>query len=347
LIGKIDYWVNYCEDEKELAHRQIEYAFLERNRSGKNTFVAHTGKSREGKSSMTLSEIEFMLKMHDIYLEDNLELINKMFVYTPFEYPDKLDALLNDKELKKVHFITIDDARFVINAKRWQTFLNQAIADVSSIAGRIKPLTVFINTQFLKDIDYDFRLALDFWGSAYRSLHGKAEMRYFRFWLDERDPEKLRMRKRTMRGIVVKDNKRIMYEPEKYVFNMPTKKVWDFYDQQSYEAKGKLVRKKLDDLMKEMRKESGLDNRLEQMIEYYSKPQNYDGLMMLFEYKYRKAKLKKDAHDILGLSKQEGQEFANRIAERLRHIQKESEKKYNTEARQDELLQGESSKIQE
>lgn len=317
-ISKIDFYVSFQDDPTKLNQSMLSYAWLARNKAGKNTFVAHTGESREGKSSNTIYELDFMLAERGISIKKH---IHDIMVYTPFEYPEKLQNILYEKPYKEIPFLVLDDSRFVVGAKNWQSFSNRAIANVASISGRIKPITLILNTLFLGDIDKEIRLMLNFWGSTYRPLSGPSEMRYYRFWLDEIDPERLRLRKRKFKGIVLKGKKPQMYEPKKFVFPRPQKEIWKMYDEESYRAKGRIIQKKLDELLVHMKKQIGINDRIEALINFYSDkefPERYNELMEHFEFKYKKLRLRKEANEVLGLSKEDAREFTQRISEKFR-----------------------------
>lgn len=315
MSSRIDFAIPASLPRNEWDFRAIEYAFRERVRCGKNTIVLHTGRSSEGKSTATVREIEKFLEYDGL---DAAKYINDVMVYTPLEYPEKLNRILYDKEYKDVNYIVLDDARFLINAKDWQSFLNRAIADVASVSRRVKPIVMYINTQFLKDIDVDFRINIDFWGQCNRPLHHPVEVKYYRIWLDESNVEHPKVRKRSFKGFLMNGSKKQPYVPTKFVFSRPSKEVWDKYEVESYRAKGRIIQERLNTMIATMKKKYGMENRVARLVEYYSQPDRYQELMLHFEYKYKKLRIKKESLDILGITKEEARDFSEQIHENFK-----------------------------
>ncbi len=311
--------VEYKDEERALTWAMFAYALLEPIASGKNVFVLVTGRSREGKSATVATIIEELMSRQGLKLKDY---VHDIFIYTPFEYQPKMQALLDDKRLKDIHFAVLDDARFTVSSKNWHSVINRSIADISSISGRKKPIVFFICTQFLSDIDKDMRRFLNYWGSVYRPLHKPAQLKLFAFWTDERDPENVKLRKRAFKGIVVDKGRYVPHVPTQFIFHMPSKETWAIYDEASFKAKSKLLQSRFDKLMTKLQKDAGLDNRVDRMIEFYSQPDYYEHIMSHFTYKYKKLKLKPKSFDILKLNKIEAKEFTEKLAEKLRFTKK-------------------------
>jgi len=128
---------------------------LYRTERKKQTVLVLTGDPGEAKSSIAQALTEKLLKNRGI---EYLPYVSDVTVYTPFEFPEKERRLLEDKDLKKIPIMIIDEARLVVKAKNWQDFLNQAIADIFALQRRVKQLVLIIVTQDLGDIDKDIVL---------------------------------------------------------------------------------------------------------------------------------------------------------------------------------------------
>jgi len=240
--SNFDFYININEipPEQNKFMAMLEYAFMERIRCNKITVVVLTGDTSEGKSSISQALIEEFCRMQNIKYAD---FVNDVTIYTPLEYPEKQKALLFDERLKDIQFMIIDEGRLVVRAKDWFSYINQVIADIFAMQRRIKRLMIIINTQSLEDIDKDLRRRITFWGIVYRPLHEKARLYLSRFWDDMRDPENIRLKKRMFKGIVEEDGVRKVLSVPFIKFPMPSKEVWDKYDENSYTAKASILKK--------------------------------------------------------------------------------------------------------
>lgn len=303
---------------------RIEYAFLERNRAKKNTLVAHTGLSSEGKSTISLNIVDKILAKQGY---DLAKYLDDIVIYTPFEYPKKIDKHFEDKELKDIPFAIIDDARFVVSSKNWRSFLNQAITEVLSVSRVKKPMTMIFNTQFLKDLDKDIRLLINYWGECKRPLHSKPYVKYISFYHDTSDPMNIKIKKARFKGILeYPDGRRVKEIPSAFHFSKVRPEVWHAYETASFNAKGKLIRKKLDALIEAMKKEHGLGDRVASLVDWYKKPEHWQELMLFFEYKRRKVSLKKEAYEVLGLTRQEALDFKEQIQDYIKSVFEQKKK---------------------
>lgn len=339
-IKQYDYVVHQKDEQTKITTiDRLEYAFLERNRCKKNTLVVHTGLSSEGKSTASLNIVDKILEKNGYNF---LDYMDDIIVYTPFEFPQKFNNILYEERLKNIPFLVVDDARFVISAKKWQSFLNQAISEVLSVSRAKKALTIFFNTQFLKDLDKDIRLLLNFWGECTRPLHQPTKVKYTTFYHDTRDPENIKVRKRKMKGLLVlADGRRIVDMPSNFIFSKLRPELLHLYEKKSFEAKGTLIKKRTEAMLEEMKKELGLSNRIDALVEFYSKPERAEELTLFFDYKYRKVRVKEEAYNILGLTSEEAQEFQRRVESKLKSYFEEQRKKLSFDVEKDEVTSNE------
>lgn len=315
--------MKHSDNSEELSIRILDYTFLERTRRNKQTVLVLTGDPGEAKSSMALALTEKLLAFRGV---EFLPHVNDVVVYTPLEFPEKEQALLYDKKLKDIDIMIIDEARLVVKAKNWHEFLNQAIADVFALQRRVKRIFLIIVTQDLDDIDKDVRRLVTFWGECYRPLHGAAEMHISRFYKDTRKPAKIELKKRALRGIIQFPNGRIKLDfPEVFVFKMPSKEVWQTYDDQNYKSKGVIIKKRLAELIAKMAKDSGLDkiDRVDLLLNHFFKtPEKVQELLFHFHTtKKGNYKLREGADAVFGLKKEEAEELGLKFKKRILKMQ--------------------------
>jgi len=310
-----DFTVPYLQDQAELSKSIFGRIFLEnRIKANKPCVIVVSGGSGEGKSWLSLSLTDILLEMQGV---DFTEFVNDVVVHTPLEYPTKVDALLNDKRLKKVNVIILDEAREVIKASSWQSFLNQAIADINATSRGIKPMVIIVVTQYTRDIDKKVRRSMNHYITCYRPKWQKTRARIYRIYTDERDMENPKLKKKKVTGLLVDDkNHYIPFYPGYFAFSKPRDKVIELYENESKIAKGRLIKQKLQKLLKEMKREYG-DNfsQVDAAVKFYSEnPEQLNGITERFRGKIR---LKKSFLQTLDFNKDEASEFQERINRQL------------------------------
>jgi len=229
-------------------------------------FVA--GESGEGKSFSTISLEDALLDMQGI---DLLTVFNDVNVYTPLEYPQKLDALLFDKRLKKVNVITMHEAREVVKAKNWRSFLTTSISDINAMSRSVKRLAIFIISQFIRDVTTDIRYTMNFYIKAVRPRGKPARLYISKMWKDDSDLEKPKLRKRRIMGFIVLPNGKYQkYMPKYLELKKPRKELIDIFEKADYDAKVGIIKKKINRLMAEMKEDIGeQSNKIKAMVEWY------------------------------------------------------------------------------
>lgn len=321
---RVDFWIPYNKDEQKQAIAILDYAFLYRTERKKQTVLVLTGDPGEAKSSIAQALTEKLLANRGI---NYAPYVSDVTVYTPFEFPEKETNLLESPRLKDIPLMIIDEARLVVKAKNWHNFLNQAIADVFALQRRVKPLMLIVVTQDLDDIDKDIRRLVTYWGECYRPLNGAAELHLSRFWKDTRDPEKIKLKKRGLRGIVeMPDGRRRLEFPGTFIFKMPSKEVWQKYDADNFKNKGIIIKQKLEEMVQAMKKEMGFKDKSRQdvLFDYYLKPEKYHELLFHFKKTNRgNYRLKEGAKEILGLQPSEAKRFEFAIKDRMKTLQEQ------------------------
>jgi len=125
----------------ELTKKVLFSIIVRRMMYKKPSILFFAGKSGEGKSHSAVRIQQLLLELWGL---DIREFINDINVFTPLEYPQKLNNILYDKRLKKVKIICIHEAREIIRAKDWHSFLATSIGDVNAMSRAIKRLCIMI-----------------------------------------------------------------------------------------------------------------------------------------------------------------------------------------------------------
>jgi hypothetical protein len=332
-------------DTKESIATKIIYRLFQYPLKKHKPVVAFiSGDSGEGKSWGILKVQETIMKANGLDLKDYLNDIN---IYTPLQYPEKMKALLFNKKLthannyKKVNMITTHEAREVVKAKQWQSFLTQAISDINAQSRRIKPLAIFIVSQFIRDITTDVRYTLNYYIKSYRLLGSdfsdKVRFQIFKLYKDDYDLEKPRLRKYPIWGYLVMPNmKRVKYTPRYLFLTAPSPEITEEFDKQDYESKHYILERKINKLIYEMKLDlENSEQRVKAMVDYYIKNPE---LLIVIGKRNRKNVfvIKKELKEMHGLNESEFVEFQNNLNESLKNITNLEE--HSIDKSEDELL---------
>jgi len=318
-MGFTDFKVKYfpeTDSPLDLTKRILYSIVIRRMKFHKPAILFISGDSGEGKSFGALKLQEILLEMAGLKLIDYLEDIN---VHTPLEYPKKLDNLLNDKKrLKKIDIICMHEAREIIKAKMWHSFLNQAVADVNAMSRSIKPLCIMIVSQFIRDISTDIRYTLNYYMKCSRPMGGNKRTRLYIsvMWKDDRDLEKPKLRKRKLTGhLIYPDGTMRRYTPKYLELTRPSKEVVDIFEKNDFESKQKILKNKIRKLITVMENELNFDNKkIDAMVTFYMK--NPENRALIIKYKRGdKFIIKKEAKAMHDLDDEELKEFQNKLNE--------------------------------
>lgn len=275
-MGKyVDFCVKWDKDTEspDALFKRIIYSIIVRRIKGKKPAVLFlSGGSGEGKSLSALTLQIMILDLLSIPLEDYIkQYIYDINVNTPLEYPQKLKALLYDKRLKKIPLICMHEAREVVKAKNWFSFLNQAIADVNAMSRSIKRLCFIVISQFIRDISADIRYTLNFYVKVSRPIGKRARLHFEIMYKDDRDPDKPKIRKRKLRGYIVdKEGNYRIFTPDYIEIPKPPKEVIQIFEKMDYEAKTKIIHEKTERLIKEMAQEIEIPTKkIDSMVNHY------------------------------------------------------------------------------
>lgn len=319
MVNRCDFVVQHdprYDNQEDLSKKVIYSLVVTRLKNRKPCVWFIGGDSGEGKSMAAIKVGTEVLEAQGI---DYTPFVNDVNVYTPSEYPEKLQKLLFDKNLKKINVITVHEAREIVKAKKWMSFINQAIADVNAMSRSVKRMAFFIVSQFIRDISVDIRYTITYYSTVWRPKGGKpARLRIYRLWKDDRDLDKPKLCKRKIVGYLVdRQGKYNRYQPEYLELSMPDREVVKTFEAADRIAKEGIIKSKMQKLIAEIESDMGVENKkVGSMVEYYSK--NTDSLNLIGRFSRGKYRTNKEFKEMHGLTKMEAEEFENKVHDILK-----------------------------
>lgn len=314
-----DFVVNYDpeKDTSEDITKRILYSVIIKRIKHKKPVVLFVGAdSGEGKSMSALRLQELLCEIQGIDHKKYMEIMN---VFTPLEYPKKLDKLLYDKEYKEANIITMHEAREVVKAKNWQSFLTQSIADVNAMSRSVKRLITIIISQFIRDITTDIRYTLNFYCTISRPKGKKARLYLHVMWKDDKDLEKPKLRKRKLSGYLkLPDGRYKRFVPQYFEMNLPDKETVTKFEELDKKAKAGIIRRKLDKLIDEMKADIGEESeKVNAMVSHYIRhPEQISTIGKRFRGSWR---MKKEAREMHNLNREEAKIFEQMMSRELKN----------------------------
>lgn len=316
-MGKfIDFSIPYNDDPRVMGKQVLQHITVNRLKAKKPCIIFISGDSGEGKSSLGLKILD---AVNDSYGVDTYDTLHDSIVYIPVQYLTKFDNLLhwkknNRADLKDAHGLIVDEAREVVNAKDWHTFINRAVASCTNMSRRIKPMVYILISQFITDIDSDMRHTLSFYSECQRPLTGRTRVTFERVWKNTYDLQRPRLCKRPLVGWVVDGDSRSKFYP-KFEATMPDKKIFNKYDEESYRAKSKILRKRIEETIRKMQKQVNIYDKVDALVDFYVT--HPDQLSTIIDPRYQKFRLRKQFKDMHEITRTEQIEFEKRLQEKL------------------------------
>ena len=313
-----DFAVKYdpeVDTPEDLTDRILYSIIIKRIKAKKPVVMFISAESGEGKSLTALRLQMKLMQLQGLNFREHMENIN---IFTPLEYSKKFDKLLFDKELKKVNIICMHEAREIVKAKKWHTFLNQSVADVNAMSRSIKRFCFLIISQFIRDISTDIRYTLSYYCKVSRPIGHKARLSISVMWKDDKDLEKPKLRKRRLKGYIIdKKGKYRLFQPTYLEITKPPKDIVKKFEKLDYDAKAKIIRRKLERLVQEMQIDVDLSSKkVETMVEWYMK--NQDSLTLIGKRYRGKWKLKPEVKLMHGLTDQEVKDFDEKLNQQMK-----------------------------
>lgn len=321
-IHKHDFAIRYdpATDDGNTIFRKILYAVVVKPIKHKKPQVLFiSGDSGSGKSLTAISLMDEILDMQGIDLKGFFEDVN---IYTPLQYPHKIDNLLFEKRLKRVNTITMHEAREVVKAKNWASFLSTSVADVNAMSRSIKRLCTIIVSQFIRDITTDMRYTLNHYLKVKRYIgESFARVEWEVMYKDDYDLERPKIMKRKLNGyLIYPDGSYRLFRPSFIKIKLPRKELIDLFEKQDRDSKANIIRSKLTRLINEMRDEAGLENtKIISMLQYYTEDLTRLGAIGK-RSRGGKWKLKKEVQAMHDISGDEFRQFERLLNDKLKNL---------------------------
>lgn len=305
----------------DITKRILFSIIINRLKHKKPAVLFISGDSGEGKSFSALRLQELLMDAQGMELTKYLNDIN---VYIPIEYPQKINNLLGlnkgsykETNLKDVNIICVHEARELVKAKNWQSFINTAISDINAMSRSLKRLCVMIVSQFIRDISTDIRYTINYYIKVRRPIGKKVRLYIYVMWKDDTDLEKPKLRKRKITGYLIYPNGQWRkYSPSYLELRKPKKENVEIFENQDRQSKAKIIKQKINKLIKEMSSDMELENeKINLMVEHYLKnPENLNSIGKQFKSKW---KLKPEIRQMYDLSIEESKDFEKKLNEAL------------------------------
>jgi hypothetical protein len=317
-MAMCDFVIKYDPEkdtDEDIAKKILYSVVIKRMKENKPCVIFLGGDSGEGKSWGSLRLQEMLMEIQGQKLSDYVEHMN---IFTPLEYPKKIDPLLFDKKLKKANIVCLHEAREVIKAKLWQSFLTQAISDINAMSRSIKRLTVIIISQFIRDITSDMRYTLNYYMTVSRPRGRKPRLKIQVMWKDDRDLESPKLRKRRLAGyLVYPSGKYKRFIPQYFELNRPSKEITDRFEKLDIESKSAIIKNKINKLLQELESEiGGESDKVKAIVDWYMKDLN--NLRLIGRRVRGKFKVHESFKNIHNLSQYELNQFQDLMTENLK-----------------------------
>lgn len=299
---KFDFAIPYdpaTDTQLDVFKRILLSTIIKRIAAKKPTVCFIGGDSGEGKSTTALTLQYLICDLLNINMKDY---VNVMNVYTPLQYPDKIQELLFKPDYKKINIICMHEAREIVKAKNWNSFLNTAVADVNAMSRSVKPLIIMIVSQFIRDISKEIRYTLNHYMTVKRDYGRPARLYWQVIYKDDRDIETPILRKRKLKGyLILPSGKYMLYSPDYFSVAMPPSDIMEIFNKSDLESKSEIIKQKLNKLISEMKMEhENMNFKVDAMVEHYSA--NLDQLAGIGERnqrgRYKIKKLVQKMHDL-------------------------------------------------
>lgn len=317
-MSRIDFRVRYDPNKDtalDLTKKILYSLFIKRIKGHKPVYCFIGGDSGEGKSITTVTLQKLLYDIQGVDYKDFFEISN---IFSPLQYPVKLEKILFEKEFKKANIITVHEARDLVKAKNWQSFLSTTIADVNAMSRSQKRLIFFIISQFIKDITKEVRYTLTYYCKVSRPIGGNARLVINKMWKDDRDLEQPKLRKRRIKGYLVYPNGvHRSYSPQYFELPKPDKEIVKEFERLDKEAKAGSIRSKLNTLISEMRMEiEGEQDRVTGLVNHFA--ENVESLHTIGKRWRGKWKVKKEAVEAFNLEKKDLKVFESKLNAKLK-----------------------------
>jgi len=258
-----DFTVKWQGNIQDTTTEIFDHLFYRRIKAHKPCVICITGASGEGKSNTGLHIVDKLFQKNGIDFKDY---VKQAVVGGIEDFGPKAKAIIHDKELKPCFAIIIDEAAATVNSKDWASLTNRAVNFINNMSRAIKPLLIVIIAQSLKQIDSQTRHTINFYMPVKRSYNNPARAKIYKFYIDEHDLDKPRLKKKLVRGYIDYNDKKEYIELKDIEFPKVRQEIWDIYKTDMIDSKSRLLEAEFDKLAKHLI-ESNQDKQKERVTE--------------------------------------------------------------------------------
>jgi DNA replication protein DnaC len=300
-----------ANDDEFVSKQLLRSLTLNRLEADKPSVILITGDSGEGKSKTAIRVAHEILTMQGINIR---EYMDDIIVYNPFEFMNKVKAILTEERLKHINVFILDEARGIVGANSWNSFINQAIATVNAVSRGVKPLVIIIISQDVGDIDRSTRKTIRYEFICSRPLHDRVRIRpviYYKYRA-RGSVEKMELRYRDMQVDVRAPTVSNSWSPPILIVKQLEDDIWQIYKSQEKERKIKLIENKTNQMVSRLKKEwAGDESRVDKV--YNALLENGDKLNEITILRYGRRRVNPDALEFSDWSKHEIKELETKL----------------------------------
>jgi len=212
------------------------------------------GKSGAGKSMTSVSLAERLENLFSRIVKIDIKYdVIKQVIYTPGEYSYKVDQWTKSKYIT----LAIDELRQLVSARKWYTLLSQSIAEANATLRAIKVENcgyggiLIYNSQDLGDITKDVRKTIHY--DIILERKEQVQMHIYTFWNDRSNVEKPILRLKRLE-LPFGD---YVFKISTSIMTMPSTEVKREFIKHSIEAKSKILKRKREIILREIKRELG------------------------------------------------------------------------------------------
>lgn len=303
MVLPIDFQVEWQGSEEATSIEILRHIIERPTKNHLPKMVLITGKSGTGKSSFCLNILDNFYSKKNI---DFSKYINESVVIEPTEFGEKVQNIFTDDKCKKLWLLQIDEARFIVGADNWNSFYNHAVGHIRAASRAIKPIALFVVTQFSMDIDKKTRSSPDYIFDCTRTQGKATKIVPHVVYVDEKDRNAPKIKTRRLFGLIKHNGQIVAKGFPTFHAKLPRAKVKDIYDNEQVPKKMRVLQKIIKKLLDKMKLEFGSEDarkQLEELLKHFTS--NKEELKNWAQFKRKKWRLKPDVALKLGLSRQD------------------------------------------
>ncbi|HNV61758.1 MAG TPA: AAA family ATPase [Candidatus Cloacimonas acidaminovorans] len=262
-----DFMVEWQGTIQKTTARIFYHLFVKKIKADMPCVILITGKSGRGKSSVALHLADILFQEEGL---DFAQYVDKAVVGSIKDFGPKTKAILQLKELKDCFVLIIDEARATVNSSDWASLINRTVAMVNALSRAVKPLMIIIVAQSLKDVDRATRDTIDYYIKVTRTYGHPAKIKIYEFYVDDKDVDKPKTKKKLVRGLITDGAKKDTIELTKIAFPRVRDEVWIPYKKAMIESKNELLEAEFDKLSQALidKNEDGHKERVNNLVNF-------------------------------------------------------------------------------